>query len=56
MPYKQTPVPFPLLTTALLWEQTRAGYFSVRGAHYQGAWQDALLRAAGHRRRLELGE
>ena len=56
MSYKQQPVPFPLLPTALYWEETRAAYFESRGNHYLGAKQDALLRAAGHRRRLELGE
>ena len=56
MAYKQQPVPFPLLSTALHWEETRAEFFQSRGDHYKGARQDALLRAAGHRRRLELGE
>lgn len=56
MPYRQQPVPFPLLPAAIDWEETRASYFAGRGSHYQGARQDALLRAAGHRRRLELGE
>ena len=50
MPYKQQPVPFPLLETAEHYELGRAAFFSVRGSHYQGAKQVALLRAAGHRR------
>ena len=53
MPYRQQPVPFPLLETAIHWEETRASYFADRGDHYLGAKQDALLRAAGHRRRLK---
>ena len=56
MPYRQQPVPFPLLETAEHYELVRASFFQSRGAHYKGARQDALLRAAGHRRRLELGE
>ena len=55
MTYKQTPVPFPLLHSALDWEELRAEYFAGRGDHYKGARQDALLRAAGHRPRIELG-
>ena len=55
MSYKQQPVPFPLLPTALHWEQTRAAYFEARGDHYKGARQDALLRAAWHRHRIEMG-
>ena len=55
MSYKQQPVPFPLLHSALDWEETRAAYFEARGDHYKGARQDALLRAAGHRHRIELG-
>ena len=56
MAYKQQPVPFPLLSTALHWEETRAAYFGSKGNHYLGAKQDALLRAAGHRHRIERGE
>ncbi len=55
MAYKQQPVPFPLLPSALDWETLRAEYFAARGDHYKGARQDALLRAAGHRHRIELG-
>ena len=55
MPYRQQPVPFPLLQSALDWETLRAEYFAVRGNHYLGARQDALLRAAGHRHRIEMG-
>ena len=55
MSYKQQPVPFPLLQSALDWEELRAEYFAGRGDHYKGARQDALLRAAGHRHRIELG-
>ena len=55
MSYKQQPVPFPLLHSALDWEELRAEYFAARGDHYKGARQDALLRAAGHRHRIELG-
>ena len=56
MPYKQQPVPFPLLETAEHYELVRAQYFAAKGNHYLGAKQDALLRAAGHRSRIELGE
>ena len=55
MSYKQQPVPFPLLHSALDWETLRAEYFAARVDHYKGARQDALLRAAGHRHRIELG-
>ena len=56
MPYRQQHVPFPLLETAEHYELVRAAFFAARGDHYLGAKQDALLRAAGHRHRLELGE
>ena len=56
MTYKPQPVPFLELHSALAWEELRAKYWSSRGDHYLGAKQDALLRAAGHRSRLEQGE
>ncbi len=56
MPYRQQPVPFEKLETAERYELVRAAFYESRGDHYLGAKQDALLRAAGHRRRIELGE
>lgn len=56
MSYKPQPVPFLELHSALAWEELRAAFFESRGNFYKSNRQDALLRAAGHRARIERGD
>ena len=55
MTYRQQPVPTSELLTAIHWEKLRAGYFERQGRHpnYKAARVDALMRVAGHLKRLQ---